>query len=68
MVSAGVRSPEDWDLAHGEKADDAGIKEIGHRIGGVINAAPGGIGHLLSELAGGKPAEMDRHAGCRATG
>ena len=47
----------------GEKAD--GNKEIGHRIGGVINAALG-IGHLLSERW--EETGDGLHAGCRATG
>lgn len=46
-----------------KKAD--GNKEIGHRIGDVINAALG-IGHLLSELL--EEARDGLHAGCRATG
>ena len=47
----------------GKKAD--GNKEIGHRIGDVINAALG-IGHLLSELL--EETRDGLHAGCRATG
>ena len=47
----------------GKKAD--GNKEIGHRIGGVINAALR-IGHLLSELL--EEAGDGLHTGCRASG
>ena len=46
----------------GEKAD--GNKEIGHRIGGVINAGLG-IGHLLSELL--EEAGDGLHTGGRAS-